>query len=503
MNSKEQIAEQINKLFESSKERALKVSYVLSQIDLGMDDSRAKFNFSSIVRLYLFKVIKGISTYYQIIEYLNTHEEEAFQLGFYKDENNTLEFPPKSTFNYYLESLDRKQLAEIAELILATATQHGIILDLEIVKKVIKEKKKNNDKEINEAIKLIRKLIYPQIDLKIKSNGKFTTTDLLDVLVHVAFSNDFVNNGSNTFKASMNSNAPSGDLMFYHFNKFDSIEKIRKMFEKISDFIFNFARNNYNVLKNRKHDIAYDIHKVPYYGKGILWACGDKPERGTSQFIEFLTCSIVVAGRRFVVDVVPIHPLDNTYALLDESLGRVRNKLRIERAYLDRGFNEVKIFQVLKKHKIKFLMPMIRNPSVKQAFDKAEYNDARVFKDFKVGEEPVNLVLVNDELGIKRAFVCNFDIAPCIAWRLYEMYSKRWGIESGYRNLDHDFQARTTTRNYHIRLFYFLFSTCLYNLWVLVNIVVSLTIYGRIRDKPLITAKLFAILLYRVKEGIT
>ena len=129
--------------------------------------------------------------------------------------------------------------------------------------------------------------------------------------------------------------------------------------------------------------------------------------------------------------------------------------------------------------------------------------NGKKFKDFKVGDETVNLVLVDDEQGIKRAFVCNFDIAPCIAYRLYEMYSKRWGIETGYRNLDHDFQARTTTRNYHIRLFYFLFSTCLYNLWVLVNIVVSLTVYGRVKDKPIITAKLFAILLYRVKERLT
>ena len=232
-----------------------------------------------------------------------------------------------------------------------------------------------------------------------------------------------------------------------------------------------------------------------------MWTCGDKYERGTSNFIEFLTCSIVVAGRRFIVDIVPIHPLDNIYELLDESLQRVRNKLRVEKAYLDRGFNEVKIFRVLKKHKIKFLMPMVRNPSVKQAFDKAEYCQARVFKDFKVGDEPVNLILVDDEQGIKRAFVSNFDIAPCIAYKLYDMYYKRGGIETGYRNLDHDFQARTTTRNYHIRLFYFLFSTWLYNLWVLVNIVVSLTVYGRVKDKPIITTKFFAILLYRIREG--
>ena len=101
---------------------------------------------------------------------------------------------------------------------------------------------------------------------------------------------------------------------------------------------------------------------------------------------------------------------------------------------------------------------------------------------------------------IKRAFVCNFDIPPPLA---YQLYHKRWGIETSYRNLDNDFKPRTTTRNYNIRAFYFLFSCCLYNLWVLTNICVSLTLYGRVSDKPIITAKLFAVILYRVREEIT
>jgi len=140
-----------------------------------------------------------------------------------------------------------------------------------------------------------------------------------------------------------------------------------------------------------------------------------------------------------------------------------------------------------------------RNPSVKRALDKALHCKARVFEEFKVKDEKVNLVLVEDELGIMRAFICNFDIHPTIAWRLYERYSKHWGIETGYRTLAHDFRAKTTTRNYNIRLFYFLFSCCLFNLWVLVNICVSLMIHGRISEKPIITAKLFVILLYKVQ----
>lgn len=149
-------------------------------------------------------------------------------------------------------------------------------------------------------------------------------------------------------------------------------------------------------------------------------------------------------------------------------------------------------------------MPKIRSETVLAWFDKSEGIESRVIHDFtinkgKIDEAIVNLILVDDELGIKRAFMTNFDIAPCLAYRLYDMYSKRWGIETGYRNLDHDFKPRTTTKNYHIRLFYFLFSCCLYNLWVLVNICVSMTVYGRIKDKPIITAKMFAVILYRVQ----
>ena len=106
-------------------------------------------------------------------------------------------------------------------------------------------------------------------------------------------------------------------------------------------------------------------------------------------------------------------------------------------------------------------------------------------------------ILVNDEEGIQRAFITNLRIPVQLTHHLYNFYSKRWGIETSYRNLDHDFKAKTTSKNFHIRLFYFLFSVALYNLWVLVNIVISMALYGRLTDKPIITAKLFSVVLYR------
>ncbi len=172
-------------------------------------------------------------------------------------------------------------------------------------------------------------------------------------------------------------------------------------------------------------------------------------------------------------------------------------------AYLDRGFNRVKIINVLKKHRVSFVMPMIRSPTVKAWLGKAEGSKSYVVEDFKIGKREssakVNLVLVDDEKGVKRAFICNFPIAEPIAYRLYSMYSKRWGIETSYRNLDHDFKPRTTSKNYLIRLFYFVFSCFLYNLWVIVNICISFKRDGVVCKKPIITAKRFAIILYQVK----
>ena len=509
----ENIESQLVKIFDKSEEKTILVSYLLSQLDFrgGAYKQKPRFPLVSIIRLYLFRVIKGISKYESLKKYLVANEQEAFNLGFYKSDNNYPDLPPKRTYNHYLQTCltadEKHQLDLIADKIVLLVSEKGIALDVEIAKPTKDKNKSRILKERRrEATRLVKKLVYPLIDLKIKNNGKFTPKDLLDVLVHVATTHDFANNGAATFEEqNPDRKTPSGDLMFYHFHKFDSVIKLRDMFDRILDVIFSHCKRNYNVLNNsRKFKVAYDTHEIPYYGdKTDNYVCGGKHKDGTNNFFKFLTCSIVVAGHRFIIDVVPIHQLNSLENLLDKSLTKVKSKIKIDMAYFDRGFDKSKIINVIKKHNIKYVMPKIKSYTVKAWFDKSSGIESRVIKDFQIGKGDnkaiVNLVLVDDENGVKRAFICNFDIAPCLAYRLYKMYSKRWGIETSYRNLDHDFKPRTTTKNYNIRLFYFLFSCCLYNLWVLVNICVSLAIHGKISEKPIITAKMFAILLYKVQ----
>jgi len=507
----DRIEKELNKIFGNLNTTNIKVSFILSKLDLSLlikTQPYSKYPLEAIFKLYIYKKIKGLGNHYEkLIKHFKENPNEAFQLGFLKNIENNIIFPPKRTYNYYLKKkispAKLKQLDFIAEKILTLANKNKILLDIELVKKTLKQKKKATGRNFREAIKLIKKLVYPQIKIKLRHNAKFTTRDLLDVLVHIAYSHDFTTNGSNIFKELYpNVKTPSGDLMLYHFSKFKSIEKIRETFISIFDVIFNFAKQNYKLLNRRKVNIAYDIHKIPYYGdKNDPFIIEGKLERGTTHFYQFLTCSIVIAGQRFTIDAVPIHKLDNLDELLDKSLERVKQKINIDKAYLDRGFDKPKIINTIKKHNVKFIIPKIRSETVKAWIRKSSGIKARVIKNFEIGTKEkaiVNLILVDDEEGIKRAFITNFDIPEQLTHYLYSWYSKRWGIETSYRNLEHDFKARTTSKNYHIRLFYFLFSVALYNLWVLVNIVVSLSLYGRLSEKPIITAKLFSVVLYRV-----
>ena len=100
--------------------------------------------------------------------------------------------------------------------------------------------------------------------------------------------------------------------------------------------------------------------------------------------------------------------------------------------------------------------------------------------------------IITEKDNKKHAFATNIDIGfKRRLHHLYDLYGKRWGIETSYRIKDHDFKARTTSKKYVVRLFYFLFCVLLYNLWVLANVLLASLIFRFIPRKLLVTTKYF------------
>ena len=170
--------------------------------------------------------------------------------------------------------------------------------------------------------------------------------------------------------------------------------------------------------------------------------------------------------------------------------------------YVDRGFFDSDSIEFFKYYRLKFLMPCTANERIKKILEVMP--SPTVIKDYEMKNATFNVIIVNDEFGVKRAFATNIDFKESdvgLAERLFYLYSKRWGIETSYRVKKHSFRSKTTSKNYFIRLFYFMFSVMLYNLWLLADILVCLAVLGVFNGDHIITSKYFCSNLVLVDPG--
>ena len=117
------------------------------------------------------------------------------------------------------------------------------------------------------------------------------------------------------------------------------------------------------------------------------------------------------------------------------------------------------------------------------------------------GREKVNLFVVPHRVNKDdvSCFVTNLPVeSEEKALEYAELFRKRWGIETSYK-VKGDFRPRTTSKSVSVRVFYFLFSVVMYNLWILLNLSVGLHTTGNITEKPIITAKKFITEFINVK----
>jgi putative transposase len=228
-----------------------------------------------------------------------------------------------------------------------------------------------------------------------------------------------------------------------------------------------------------------------------------KPERGTTHCYRFATISIVEPKQRFTLLAIPVGPFDKKETIIKTLLNYTSQRVKINRLYADRGFFDSNSIEIFKRYHIKFIIPCSANSRIKRVLEVMPA--PKVITDYVMRTSRFNVVLVEDEYGIKRAFATNIEFDENdvgLSKRLFYLYSKRWGIETGYRVKKHSFRAKTTSKNYFIRLFYFLFSALLYNLlWILASIIISLALFGFVKEGHLVKSKFFVSVLLTIDPG--
>jgi hypothetical protein len=506
--SRETIEQEIYNSFETIKtQKDITIADLLNTLDIATFKSiryrSIKFPYESLFRLLIFQKLKGLRFQTQLEKYLRMHRPELHKL-------NMKSVPNQRTISYFQHKILNDEARRLIDFIVGkieeVSNKFGILLDTNIIQ--TQEPKKqaertiyyNKNQKTKEISTLFKKRFSSVIELNIKRNSIYQKNDLIDLILHMCNTNDFAENGSRTFKLQR-TKTPNGDTLLYHLKDYQDIDQITRMFMSMFEMIWETARKANQF--QRIVDCSIDYTGWHYYGdKNAPMITEGKPDRGTTHYYKFATITISERNQRFTLLAIPVGPFDNKQEILRTLLEYALQRIKIRRLYVDRGFFDSDSIELFKYYHLKFLMPCTANERIKKILEVVP--SPTVIKDYEMKNAVFNVVVVNDDEEVKRAFATNIDFNENdvgLAERLFNLYSKRWGIETSYRVKKHSFRPKTTSKNYFIRLFYFMFSVLLYNLWLLADILVCLAVLGVFKGDHIITSKYFCSILILMDPG--
>ena len=247
----------------------------------------------------------------------------------------------------------------------------------------------------------------------------------------------------------------------------------------------NMIRSTVRKMKKRgmldgNLHISIDKHLIPRYDKNpdMTNLVKSKHNDGTCNFDCLAVVQGVVDGARAVLGVLRVTRGDLKAELVSRLLDSCRrNGIPLRLLTMDREFFTADIFGLLRRRRIRFIIPATKSPGVRKAI--AE------FKEKKRGAVSVQLLTPSEGRPEKYAliilerknkrgktvyhtFATN---APPAEVSLdppgfVEEYRQRWGVETGLRCYE-QIRPRTTNRNDSVRTMLLLFPIVLYNGWIL------------------------------------
>ena len=319
----------------------------------------------------------------------------------------------------------------------------------------------------------------------IGQNSPFEINDFLHILITAALTTDFINN--TTIKLQP---APKGQTVFNRLLGC-SHEKIEIAFNMMMELI---AKRLNAMLRNRRAIVAFDTTYEPFYGEissNPFWIHEYKPVNGCNGCFIFITCSIVVGQKKFILGVLPVPIGWNHAEYIERLINHARKYIAIEACLFDRGFCDYELIARLKKLKVGYQIlwkkDKKRETWLTKELTKLKPKEMKVFiKEDGYFQKNKTKYYVRTRFVIIKQYSYKDDKQPydwvfatnrklkSQMWYI-RGYKCRWGIETSYRVTD-EVRIKTTTLDEVKRYFLFAFSCLLYNLWKFANLLLSVKV---------------------------
>ena len=310
-------------------------------------------------------------------------------------------------------------------------------------------------------------------------NSPYGLMEFLHILITAALTKDFVNNTCNKLQP-----APNGQTVFNRLLECTN-EKIEYAYNHIMEQLLKKIRAT---LRNRKYVLAFDTTYEPFYGdlnSNPFWIHDYKPVNGCNGCFMFITCSIVVGQKKFILGVLPVPRHWNKADYVEELIRLARRYIRIEACLFDRGFVDYELIDRLKTLRVVYQIfwkkDKKRETWLTREFDKLksremeEYikENAYFYRNKTKIHVRTRFIIIKqyrwkeDEQAYDWVFATNRKMKSKAGY--VKGYKCRWGIETSYRVTD-EVRIKTTTLDEVKRYLLFAFSCLLYNLWKFANL---------------------------------
>ena len=319
----------------------------------------------------------------------------------------------------------------------------------------------------------VRQAVLRTVQTHIPLNIQARSLDALkawDILIYASVTGTSIENACNTL-----ADVPSGNTVRDHLNNTFSRSRLEVLAleEELNEALRSqLPKRFFRLRPLQTFEIGLDLTELPYHGQPDQddnEIRRNQAKSGTTHFHTYATLTLVNHKKRYEVAL--------TFVWADESLEKVVQRLLkqaigmglyIRRAYLDKGFCTREVFDVLRWHRIPYLIPIPKRGKTgginALCKGRKSYRTTHTFYPNTDKAYTTDVILIRRKIKKRYvwvAFAC-YRVDHIPLGQIFDLYRRRFGMESGYR-LMHQTRAQTTSRNPVLRLLLVGLALIIYN----------------------------------------